>query len=74
MGKRLHKVTYNGHKHKLAIVGKDKYRCQVVGCTRWYGQVNWMLAILNREPHTYFLRPSQESGELFRVELINRFN
>ena len=67
MGRFKPKVTYDGHKHKFEIVGKDKYRCTVFGCTRWYSQVNWMLRIMNRNPKKYFLRP-----ELFMVTLVSR--
>ena len=72
MGRFKHEITYNGHKHKLAIVGKDKYRCTVKGCTRWYAQVNWMLRIMNRSPKEYFLRPDRDKGELFMVTLVSR--
>ena len=67
-----HKVTYDGHKHKLAIVGKDKYRCTVFGCTRWYSQVNWMLRILNRSPKEYFLESERYHEDISMVTLVSR--
>lgn len=67
MGRRKHKQTYDGHKHRFYIYDKDQYHCSYPKCRRRYKDVNWVLKVLNNTPGLTFSRPIQVKEELMTI-------